>query len=266
MGSQPDVVFELTCMNGHIVAPARAQVLAHGSSMAGDLGKTAALVDTIVVTASGHIGARLAITSFTGANNFVLPAVIQPPPGSTVTDIDGNVYHTITIGTQVWMLENFKATKYNDGTDIPAVVADTAPGYCWYNNNAATYKTPYGALYNWVSVHSGKLAPAGWHVPTDADWNVIQAYLGGSSVAGGAMKETGTTHWNGSTGATNSSGFTALPGGIRDEYGHFSSLGDNGGYWSADGTQHVYVYYGTAELGHTGDSWGCGFSVRCVRN
>ena len=122
----------------------------------------------------------------------------QQGTGGTVTDIDGNVYHTVTIGTQTWMVENLKTTKYNDGTAIPLVTDSTAwlnlttPGYCWYNNDAATYKNTYGALYNWFTVNTSKLAPSGWHVPTDAEWTTLITYLGGETVAGGQMKSTGT--------------------------------------------------------------------------
>ena len=98
---------------------------------------------------------------------------------NTVTDKDDNVYHTVTIGTQTWMAENLKTTKYNDGTAIPLVTDSTAwtslltPAYCWYNYDATTYKNTYGALYNWYAVNTGKLAPIGWHVATDAEWTTL---------------------------------------------------------------------------------------------
>ena len=118
---------------------------------------------------------------------------------NTVTDIDGNAYHTVAIGTQVWMVENLKTTRYNDGTAIP-LVTDSAvwgnltstPGYCWYNNDMSMYKNLYGALYNWYAVSTEKLAPEGWHVPTNSEWGVLINYLGGDTSAGGAMKETGS--------------------------------------------------------------------------
>jgi len=107
----------------------------------------------------------------------------------TITDIDGNYYTTVTIGTQVWMVENLKTTKYNDGTGIPLVTDNTVwcnlstPGYCWYNNDETTYKNPYGALYNWHTVHTGKLCPSGWHVPTDSEWITLTSYFGGMNTA-----------------------------------------------------------------------------------
>ena len=140
---------------------------------------------------------------------------------STVTDIDGNVYKTITIGAQVWMKENLKVTKLNDGTAIELVINDddwgisTSPGYCWYDNDVNN-KNLYGGLYNGYCVITGKLCPTGWHVPTDSEWTELSDYLGGDDVAGGKMKETGTTHWlSPNTDANNESGFTGLPGGYR---------------------------------------------------
>jgi len=118
-----------------------------------------------------------------------------------VTDIDGNVYDTVKIGTQIWIIENLKTTKYNDGTSIPMVTDSaawinlTTPGYCWHKNTSASYKNTYGALYNWYAVNTGKLAPKGWHVPSDAEWTTLITYLGGDSIAGGKMKETGMSHW-----------------------------------------------------------------------
>jgi uncharacterized protein (TIGR02145 family) len=176
---------------------------------------------------------------------------------STVTDIEGNVYHTVKIGTQVWMLENLKATHYNDGTAIPLVIDSmawgklTTPGYCWYNNDAAKYKNMYGALYNWYTVNTGKLAPTGWHVATDAEWATLQNYLiangynydGSTSKNKFAKSLAATTNWtpdpesySGTIGddlsKNNRTGFSALPGGFRDGFG-FSDAGDNGFWWSS---------------------------------
>src|SRR5450759_4787246 len=116
----------------------------------------------------------------------------------TVKDIDGNVYKTVTIGKQVWMVENLKTTKYNDGITIPLVIDNTAwtdlitPKYSWFNNDIAN-KEVYGALYNWYTVNTNKLCPKGWHIPTDEEWTTLTTYLGGEGVAGGKLKETGTT-------------------------------------------------------------------------
>ena len=143
-----------------------------------------------------------------------------------IADADGNTYKIIKIGDQVWTAENLRTTRYNDGTEIPLVTDYTAwtnlttPSYAWTNNDIGN-KSVYGALYNWFVVKTCKLCPSGWHVPTDAEWTILENHLGGISVAGGKMKETGTEHWFApNTDATNESGFTALPGGWRD--------GDNG--------------------------------------
>jgi uncharacterized protein (TIGR02145 family) len=195
----------------------------------------------------------------------------------SVVDIDGNVYHTVTIGTQVWMVENLKTTKYNDGTAIPLVTDPTAwsnlttPGYCWYNNDVATYKNPYGALYNWYTVKTSKLAPVGWHVPTDAEWSVLTTFLGGLSGAGGKLKEAGTTHWNApNSGATNETGFSALADGYRNMYGSFIQVGNYGYWWSStasDASNSWYrtMYYNTVDVSRDPNFTYLGFGVRCVK-
>jgi uncharacterized protein (TIGR02145 family) len=200
------------------------------------------------------------------------------PTPVTITDIDGNVYHTVTIGTQVWMVENLKTTKYNDGTAIPLVTDSTAwnnlstPGYCWYNNDSATYKTTYGALYNWFAVNTGKLCPTGWHVPTDDEWTTLITYLGGENAAGGKLKETGTTHWQShNTGATKETGFTALPGGYRYDIVSFSYIGKYGYWWSSTESESYSAWYRNISYGNSGVgryNYGKenGFSVRCLRN
>jgi len=203
---------------------------------------------------------------------------INTPETGTVTDVDGNIYKTVKIGTQWWMAENLKTTKYNDGISIPLVTADTfsnltTPGYCWYNNDAATYKNTYGALYNWYAVNTGKLAPSGWHVPTDAEWTILTNLLGGDSIAGGKMKEAGITHWlSPNTGANNSSGFSGLPGGARYHFGMFLYVGREGSWWSATEWSLSYAWllylsYNNPVALHvvTGDKYR-GVSVRCVMN
>lgn len=146
---------------------------------------------------------------------------------NSVSDIDGNIYKTIQIGAQAWMAENLKTTKFNDGSPIPYIADATdwsqlsAPGYCWYNNDAESFKTVIGALYNWyttdVAGNGGKnVCPSGWHVPTDPEWTILTDYLGGLSVAGGKLKESGISHWQSpNINASNESGFTAIPGGYR---------------------------------------------------
>jgi len=167
----------------------------------------------------------------------------------TLSDIDGNVYKTINIGAQIWMAENLKTSKYKDGIAIPIVSDNTAwiglttPGYCWYNNNEAAYKDIYGALYNWYAANSGKLCPTDWHVPSETDWITLNDYLGSGYIAGGKLKETGTTHWySPNSGATNEVGFTALPGGYRVDIGSFNFIHSSGNWWSSTEYSGVEAY------------------------
>lgn len=199
----------------------------------------------------------------------------------TVTDIVGNVYSTVTIGTQVWMAENLKTNKYNDNTSIPYVTdavtwsALTTPGYCWYNNDEASYKGTYGTLYNWYSVdessNGGKnICPTGWRVPNDAQLTSLTASLGGESGAGGKLKESGTTHWlSPNTGATNESGFTALPAGSRGAT--YLENGSSTNFWSSTqyetgSSWNIFISYSNsnAHRGFSGKQ--NGFSVRCIKN
>lgn len=200
-------------------------------------------------------------------------------PSAVITDEDGNVYTSLTIGSQVWMIENLKTTKFNDNTAIPYITDSTdwsnltTPGYCWYTNDASTYKATYGALYNWFAVNTGKLCPTGWHVPTDTEWTTLTTYLGGESIAGGKLKETGSTHWRiPNTGSTNESGFTALPGGHRDINSTFSAIGDDGYWWSVTeygSTGKVWyrnMNYNFAGVVRVSNNKKNGHSVRCIKD
>lgn len=190
-----------------------------------------------------------------------------------VKDYDGNVYKTVKIGTQVWMAENLKVTHYRNGVQIPKVIftntdweALTYGAYCTYNG------TRYGLHYNWYAVIRGTLAPEGWHVPSDAEWTTLTNYLGGIDVAGGKLKETGTTHWaKPNTGATNSSGFTALPRGARDRDGSFTIVGFGGYWWSSteEGASTAwsrYVDYGTNSVYRNYLDKVDGLSLRCIKD
>ena len=201
----------------------------------------------------------------------------DPSTPSKVTDIDGNVYHTVTIGTQVWMVENLKVTKYNDGTAIPLVTDITSwgnlvtPGYCWYNNDEPANKNLYGALYNGYVISSGKLAPSGWHIPTDAEWTVLATHLGGEDIAADKLKEAGSFHWGMmNTGATNTSGFTALPGGYRLGTGQFIGNGYVGFWWSSTtygyGYRYIFMYDDESKVGSNNINKEFGHSIRCIRD
>jgi len=192
-----------------------------------------------------------------------------------VTDYDGNTYRTVKIGNQIWMAENLKSTHYSNGSPIE---------YFDYNNDAAN-ATTYGRLYSWRAVMNGAasstnnpsgvkgIAPDGWHVPSKAEWQQLADYLGGISIAGGKMKETGNTHWIApNTGATNESQFAALPAGMHDFTGIFQWIGDHCGFASATGSLAIVevtaimlqTSKGTMTIGnfHPNDA----LSVRCVKN
>jgi len=195
-----------------------------------------------------------------------------------VNDADGNTYNVIKIGDQVWMAENLRTTRYNDGTAIPNVTDGvawanlTTPAYCWYNNDIA-YKPVYGALYTWYTVATEKLCPAGWHVASEGDWTLLENHLEGYIVAGGKMKEIGTEHWIApNTNATNVSGFTARPAGWREGGGGvYQYLGSAGTWWTSTqyGSYAVWriIYNSSGELGHPGGGDpSFGLSVRCIKN
>jgi uncharacterized protein (TIGR02145 family) len=195
---------------------------------------------------------------------------------------DGKVYKTVTIGTQTWMAENLKATKYNDGTAIPLAKVDPewpsnrTPGYCWYDNDEAKYKNTYGALYNQFTVDNDKLCPIGWSVPGKEEWEILEEFLYNDNdeddMEGGRLKEAGTTHWaTPNTGATDSSGFTALPGGGRNNDGAFGEIGYSAYFWSTEGYSPIEgIAYGISHDNSSitqfpDDKVKC-FSVRCVRD
>jgi uncharacterized protein (TIGR02145 family) len=195
-----------------------------------------------------------------------------------MTDQDGNSYKTIVIGTQTWMAENLKTTKLNDGTTIP-FVTDTiswssisTPACCWQNNDPAR-KVTYGVLYKWYTVNTGKLCPDGWHVPSDGEWTTLTDYLGGENIAGGKLKESGFRHWNNpNTGATNETGFSALPGGNRLDGPDalFANLGQMGGWWTTDFVESWAVnrlmYDNSIHVQKFFHSKKNGLSVRCIQD
>ena len=197
----------------------------------------------------------------------------------SVTDVDGNSYATVQIGTQCWTQSNLWVSKYRNGDNITNITDNTqwsqtntssTGAWCNYSNTASN-GTTYGKLYNWYAVNDSRgLCPTGWHVPTDAEWTTLTTFLGGTSVAGGAMKS--TTGWNApNTGATNSSGFIGLPGGSRGfDYG-FGGLGNRAYLWSSSNSGSGYawgrgLYYLNGGVNRNGYDSRNGFSVRCVRD
>jgi uncharacterized protein (TIGR02145 family) len=227
-------------------------------------------------------GDRLKITGISGNYSTILTDI--PTGNKTVTfdfiactDGDNNNYPVVKVGAQTWMADNLKTTKFNDGNIIPRVTDSVTwttlitPAFCWYNNDADTYKDSYGGLYNWFTVNTGKLCPTGWQVPADGDWTALTTYLGGQRVAGSKLKETGTTHWlSPNVGATNEIGFTALPGGYRRDNAKFWDMGSNGTSWSATEGSSSSAYYrsmfkydSTVYRDGLDKKWG--FSVRCLK-
>ena len=196
---------------------------------------------------------------------------------TTVTDVDGNVYETVTIGNQVWMAENLKTTHYRNGEPINYLTDEadwnnaTAGAYCVYENDEVS-NAIFGMLYNGFAVQDGRnLAPQGWHVATDADWTVLTDHLGGLAEAGGKLKETGFAHWSApNIGATNETGFTALGAGLRGS-GHFTGLMNYGYWWTsssynADALWRRSMGSGTAVVSRADNPKTFGFSVRCVKD
>jgi len=215
-------------------------------------------------------------------NPVIFTTLMPDGPGSIITDVDGNIYNTIWINNKQWMKENLKTTKYNDDTPIPNITSIiewnqlTTGTYAWYNNDEGTYKDPYGGLYNWYAVETGKLCPSGWHVPSNSEYNNLITYLGGTAIAGGKMKETGTEHWaSPNSGATNESGFTALPGGTTNaQYGTFNGINEYALIWTSSESTSNYdvalllvLYHTGSNIAHnTGSGKMIGRSVRCIKD
>jgi uncharacterized protein (TIGR02145 family) len=196
----------------------------------------------------------------------------------TVTDFDGNTYEIVSICNQTWTKSNLNVSHYRNGDIIPQVTnlaqwSNLTTGAWCYYSNTSTFGTTYGKLYNWYAVNDPRgLAPIGFHIPSDAEWANLITCLGGN-VAGGAMKETGTINWRSpNTGATNSSGFTALPGGLLDPVGQlFNYLSVNGYWWSTLESSSVaawlYILSSNAAYTTRANSYKTnGLSVRCVKD
>lgn len=203
-----------------------------------------------------------------------------------VTDVDGNHYKAVKIGNQVWMTENLQTTKYNDGTEIPLITGQSdwdaiqnqtphSSAYCWSYNDI-NLKSPFGAFYNWFAISrttngNKNVCPMNWHVPTMDEWNILINYLGGESIAGGKLKEIGTTHWlSPNTGATNESGFTAVPIGGRGTAGEFYPNGSATTIWSSSDSGDIGWYIAMDNTSTNGAIRGnlkyIGVTVRCLHD
>jgi len=239
-------------------------------------------------------GDRLKFTAF--ANNYSSVKTDIPAQDKTIefnfiqcTDGDNNNYSTVEIGSQVWMAENLKTTKYSSGEGIPAVntlegwnsLNSSDKAYCWYSD-IVTNKETYGALYTWVAAMNGEMSsstnpsnvhgvcPSGWHLPSDAEWTVLTDFLKGESVAGGKLKETGYNHWSKpNKESSNETGFSSLPGGYRRDDGKFFNIGLNGLWWSATAADQTLLWVRLMSFEKSNLDWSYnikqdGLSVRCV--
>jgi uncharacterized protein (TIGR02145 family) len=232
-------------------------------------------------------------------STFIFISGCEKKEDNLITDIDGNKYHTVTIGNQIWMVENLRTTRYSNGDTILEVIDPnqwsklTIAACCYYHDyaylilqNHDIYQTiqTYGRLYNWYAVTDNrKIAPMGWHVATVDDWNTLINYAGGKDVAAGKLKEIGTKHWGTPDDkATNDYGFTALPGGICDIWGAFRDITSHGYWWttSESDEKNAYTFLNYCFMGGVG--WNqslnsgllgpqayskkSGLSVRCVKD
>jgi uncharacterized protein (TIGR02145 family) len=214
----------------------------------------------------------------------------EPVLGSTVTDVDGNVYQTVTIAGQTWMIDNLRTTRYNDSTAIP-LVTDSASwstlktqGYCWYNNDEFSAKANnFGALYNWYTVDSYKLAPKGWHIPTREEWTTLEKNVSKYYYRSGSLSKilASTTGWetafNGSSIGNdllknNSSGFNGVPGGLRTDSTSVFKMSKAKGVWwcydfvDAENAATWSLVYNLSTVERASQSMQSGFSVRCIKD
>lgn len=228
--------------------------------------------DSCILDVEQHISA--------GANLIIATGVTFIDYGNLV--ITGLIIPSVTICNQEWMLKNLDVVTYRNGDTIPNITDPTAwaslttGAWCWYNNDSVSYASTYGRLYNWYAVNDSRgLAPIGWHIPTDAEWSTLSNCLGGDEIAGGALKDTGVIHWSSpNIDATNSSGFTGLPGGYRRSSGVFQSINSDGNWWSSTPIiptvttlayfrflYNGWVYFRPGTIPTTS-----GFSVRCLKD
>jgi uncharacterized protein (TIGR02145 family) len=202
----------------------------------------------------------------------------EEKPPDPVKDFEGNTYQTVKIGTQIWMAENLKSLLYSDGTDIPLVSDSTgwkkltSPGYCWYNNFDTAKNHFYGALYNGYTITTSKICPSGWHVPSNDEWKILNDFLADSVSGGGKLKAEGTAYWKSpNKGATNTSGFSALPSGFRYFGGSFTARFYYTGFWSSteNGTTDQWfmsLYYADSKISMGQVSKNQGLCIRCVKD
>jgi uncharacterized protein (TIGR02145 family) len=243
--------------------------------------------DTMYIMKNGKVAGKYNVNTEVDSIIFYQ---LQTQTANAFTDSrDGIVYQTVTIGAQVWMAENL---KYLPGVVSSATGSKTIPYYYVYGYDgtnvgdakATADYTTYGVLYNWPAAMAGSsgsnsnpsgiqgVCPTGWHLPSDAEWTELTDYLGGEGVAGGKLKVTGTTHWvSPNIGATNETGFNALPGGFRSNYGTFGFMGMDGQWWSTTvfSSPNIWyrrMYYNGCNVYKRSTYIEMGLSVRCLRD
>jgi uncharacterized protein (TIGR02145 family) len=250
---------------------------------------------TMTITINQPLQYTLTANDSTVCAGTTVTLSVNIQQANTLTDIDGNNYQTVQIGTQIWMKENLRTTKYSDGTTIPLVTdnsewtsnynnSTSLPMMSWYDNDQSTYTdNKFGALYNWYSISTTtngnrNPCPIGWHLPTNEEWSILADFLGGTSIAGGKLKSIGTTFWlNPNTGATNESGFNGFPSGYRRHWEQqgttFVNVFGIGGWWSSTVDENDQSYAQSIYLGNyyndilTGNSNNeTGLSVRCIKD
>lgn len=246
-------------------------------------GTFTSLITGLIANTTYYMRAYASNSAGTAYGNQVSFTTLQNNNIISMTDYDGNIYDSIRIGNQTWLKQNLKTTHYRNGDFIPNVTDTTSwsnlttGAYCDYNNIPSN-STTYGRLYNWYTVNDTRnICPVGWHVPSDSEWTILETYLGGWTIAGGKLKEVGTSHWQSpNAGATNETGFTALPGGFRNINGTgtnwiYNYIGNSGFLWSSTEStttlaSRKYLYYNQSGLSNNSNNKKYGFSVRCIKD
>ena len=253
------------------------KIYAYGRTaiMGGNVG-----IGTVTPDAKLEVAGEVKITGGAPGDGKVLTsdatglASWQPPAPSPGTNDP-----SVSICCQRWMTKNLDVATYRNGDPIPRVddatawAALTTGAYCYFDNDSFSYAARYGKLYNWYAVNDSRgLAPEGWYIPTDFEWTTLGTCLGGSALAGGPMKDIGTTIWDPpNTGATNLSGFTGLPGGYRFDTGVFAGISTYGLLWSSTENDAVTGWnrnlnFNDDDLSRASSNKQFGFSVRCLRD
>jgi len=228
------------------------------------------------LSAAGLVDGTYKAYAVDAAGNLSVPSLDNVTIGGQLVDIDGNVYRTVVIGTQHWMAENLKVTRYRNGVNITYVSNNaswnglTTGAYGYYGNNT-TNRDTYGILYNWHAVDDSRgICPEGWHVPSRTEFDTLSTYLGGDSIAGSKLKEAGTVHWDfPNSGGTNESGFTALPAGSRlYSNGSYYYLGTRSHFWSSEsiGSNMRRLKHDSFTFESATFVKNMGFSIRCLED